>query len=499
MAKIFNSIKRPVQKKSAFDLSHDHKTTTNLGKITPILMQEVVPGDKFQINTEALLRCAPMVSPLMHRVNMKIEYFYVPYRLVWKNWQKFRTEEIEATIPKVSVDAEMAQSGTLPNFLGFPPIVGGSVEVSELPFRAYHKIWNDYYRDQNLQEEIDVEALTSQQIQDCHYRAWEKDYFTSCLPEAQKGDPVQVDVGGVGVLDMKKIATVYNEDGSLADNVAGLGTNTLGELSVQNQHADKLSMDNYEAQVPLQGEIDLNDIREANAMQRYRELLMRGGSRYKEFLRNFFGVNSSDGRLDRPEFLGGSKTPIMISEVLQTSENGETPQGNQSGHGLALGETGNKYKFFEEDGVLLGLLTILPVTNYMQGLDRIWSKTLPTDFYNPKFAHLGEQEVKENEIVCLPGSANETFGYQSRYAEYKYCSGKITGDFQTSGMQSFHMARKFGNVPNLNETFITTQAESGELMQRVFAAGDLTDPFWIQMYHRIKAVRPMPYYGTPKL
>lgn len=505
---IFKNVKVSSPKKTGFDLSHEVKLSTEFGKLTPVLCEEVVPGDKWQINTESLVRLAPLIAPVMHRIDLYIHYFYVPNRLIWSRWEDFITGEYVGTIPQIALASAQWQPGSPGDYLGLPvdPFASGQAVVSQMPFRAYWKIWNDYYRDENLQTEIDVESLVTADYMTCAYRSWGKDYFTSALPWAQKGDPVSMQADVTYMDEAEVFHATYPMDTMASTGIghsdAAGGNKVLGVVDTGTPTPANIGIENIDSIG-----IEINEFRTANTLQKYLEKLARGGSRYKEFLLNFFGVNSKDARLDRPEFIGGGKVPVTISEVVKTSStDGTSPQGEMAGHGIAVGQTGNKYHFCDEHGYIMGILSCMPKAGYHQGLHRKWSRSVNTDFYNPEFAHLGEQEVKNKEIYLQGSGAgtsdDDVFGYQSIWSEYKYTADRVCGDFAdfvSGGLEHWHLIRHFGSLPALNEDFVTTEAEKNELQGRIFAAGYSKDTLWIQLYHKIKAVRPMPYYGTPRI
>lgn len=491
---IFQKVKAARVPKTAFNLSHERKFSMELGKLTPVLCEEVVPGDKFNIRTETLVRLAPMIAPIMHRVDAYIHYFYVPNRIIWSDFEKFLTGDLVTTVP-TRLFNWTPQPGDLSDYLGVPTQYANQ-DVSQLPFRAFWSIWNEYYRDQNLQTEVDIASLAGSNYQNLPYRSWTKDYFTSALPWAQKGSPVTIEGSTITYKDESEW---YRRDGSaFAANTPTMAASvptTEGRLvdnsnaTPQNTRVENIDSFGFE----------LNELRTANTLQKYLEALARGGSRYREFLLSMFGVRSSDQRVDVPEFIGGGKTPITISEVLNTSDTANAPQGDMAGHGLAAGTSTKAGKYMKEHGWVIGVMSILPKPAYFQGLHRKFTRSTNLDFYNPHFANLGEQEILNKELFWAnAGDQDDTWGYQSRYAEFKYHADEIAGDMR-SNLEFWHMGRKFASQPALNETFITTEAEAPGLEQRVFAAGRTSHPFWVQLYHNIKAVRPMPYFGTPKL
>lgn len=495
MKKIFESLQRTKVPRTAFDLSHEVKLTTDLGKITPFLVEEVVPGDKWKVSSEMFVRLMPLAGPMMHRVNIYAHFFFVPNRIIWEEFEDFITNQYSLTVPTCTLDNISSAKGFLCDLMGLPIGYTGGTQINELPFRAYWKIWNEYYRDQNLQTEIDVENLPASWFYPA-FRAWEKDYFTSCLPNSQQGVDVQLPIGdftystAATVRDAASAVDVNlkvtDQDSSGSSNIIATSQGMTGTHNIAIKNLDSVNL-------------DINELRKAHRVQRWLEKNMRAGSRYVESLLVHFNVISDDHRMQRPIYLGGGKTPVVISEVLNTSDTTNAVQGEMSGHGIAVGKS-NKFSYFvKEHGYIMGLLTIMPVTSYFQGIHKKWSREVATDFYWPEFARLGEQEVLNKEIYH-GGTANDdqTFGYQSRYAEYKYLPSRVCGDFK-DGLLFWSLARSFATPPSLNSNFITTEQESLSLQMRVFAAGGERESFAVQIFNHITAVRPMPYYADPTL
>ena len=540
MANIFNSVKLKRPRRNVFNLSYESKMSVSAGKLIPIMCKPVVPGDKFRVNTEMLVRLAPLVSPMMHRVNVFTHYFFVPNRLLWNQWEDFITKGVDGSdapaFPTLSLPSVVNTATahavfgdrSLWDYLGLPSLnqIGQAVfgtqspngvkapigyKVSALPFRAYNLIYNEYYRDQNLTQPVsfsldggNTEAIYGLPLLFLKRRAWEKDYFTSALPWVQRGPEVTVPVQGSGEnLDI----TLKNK---AADSyfVSSSDNRPTGKLEVVNgvlfaNHEPSstsvgayLSPDNFQVNVDELG-VNINDLRTSSALQRWFERNARSGSRYIEQILSHFGVRSSDARLQRPQFLGGGRTPISVSEVLQTSATDSTsPQANMAGHGISAGVNHGFTRYFEEHGYIMGIMSIMPRTGYQQGVPKDFRKFDNMDFYFPEFAHLGEQEIKNEELYLNPNEADNegTFGYTPRYAEYKYSLNEAHGDFR-GNMAFWHLNRIFTAKPNLNTTFVECNPSD-----RVFAtAGSSVDKYWVQIYQDVKALRLMPKYGTPML
>lgn len=499
---MFNSIKVNPPKRNKFDLGHEKKLTCNMGELIPILVQDVVPGDSFQARSEIFMRFAPMIAPIMHRVDVYTHYFFVPNRLVWSEFEEFITggklANAAPIFPQISIDTlDTVKLGSLADYMGVPasnglgPVPQNVLTISSLPFKAYQTIYNEYYRDQNLSDEVpftkDSGIIASNspealEILELRKRSWEKDYFTSALPWPQRGTqqakiPIAIDY--------------YTQpDGSAA---AGAAAFTLGSLT-----AGGLAATGIDTKTGT-----INDLRKAVRIQEWLEKAARGGARYIEFIKSMFGVNSSDARLQRPSYLGGGKQVVKISEVLSTFDNtaGDLPQGNMSGHGVSSGQTHGFTASFEEHGYVIGIMSVLPKSAYQQGIPKHFRKFDKFDFYWPSFAHLGEQPVEMTELFWDWDTVNiqdpkQVFGYQSRYAEYKFGLSTVHGDFREN-LAYWHLGRIFGTKPALNEAFVT--ADNAE-MDRIFAVTDPdSDKLWIQIYNDVNALRPMPYFGTPTL
>lgn len=550
MANIFNSIRMKRPRRNAFDLSYESKLTLNMGELVPIMCMPVVPGDKFRVKTESLVRLAPLVAPMMHRVNVFTHYFFVPNRLVWNEWEDFITKGVDGedvpVLPSFRLSPDLVSSnpsrlfgdGSLWDYLGLPSLKGiGGAEfpnpspngvtapqnyrVSSLPFRAYQLIYNEYYRDQNLTDPVDISLLSGFEdtlhalnLLQLRRRAWEKDYFTSALPWLQRGPEVTVPIQGSGdtldvVYDKQASTTqrwIDSDNRAFQNGVAYDATYaTEGNLHLSRLIAVNGGTGNRAPELDPNGTlkvnvdemgINLNDLRTSNALQRWFERNARGGSRYVEQILSHFGVRSSDARLQRPQFLGGGRMPISVSEVLQTSSTDETsPQANMAGHGISAGINNGFKHYFEEHGYIIDIMSITPRSGYQQGVPRDFTKFDNMDFYFPEFAHLSEQEIKNQEVfLSADGDNDKTFGYTPRYAEYKYHQSEAHGDFR-GNLSFWHLNRIFEGRPNLNTTFVECKPSN-----RVFATSETEDDkFWVQMYQDVKALRLMPKYGTPML
>lgn len=529
-------------RRNKFDLSHERKFSCNMGALVPILVQEALPGDSFRVNTEIAVRMAPMLAPIMHRVNVKTEYFSVPYRLIWDEWEDFITGGRLGTAAPVTPKLSMAtvdavndgrlSIGSLWDYMGLPTIAPTQtgydgfidIPVSALPFRAYQLIYNEYYRDQNVTAELDIskssgiqDATQTNLLTTWRQRAWEHDYFTSCLPFAQRGPAVGIPIGG-----FEDVPLVANETGSSSITLSG--TAQPGSVSV----GFGVEVDSSLPDLALRAKTsdlqtanaNINDLRRSIRLQEWLERAARVGGRYIEVLKGFFGVKPDDARLQRPEYLGGTSTPMQISEVLSTvqqvdpttGDNIGNPQGDMSGRGISVGGRNGFTHFFKEHCIVIGIMSVIPKTAYQQGIERMWTRDDKFDYYWEQFAHIGEQEVKNQELFfnsfggyttnpTFP-QPDETFGYQSRYAEYKYKSSTVHGSFREE-LNFWHMGRIFPETniggdpiagPVLNTAFVQSSPTD-----RIFAVQTDVDHLWVHLYHNFSAIRPMPYFGTPTI
>ena len=525
--RLFSYIPFRRPKKNVFDLSHDVKLSLDMGQLVPIYVEDIVPGDKFRVRTEIMLRFAPMLAPIMHRVNVYTHFFFVPYRLLWKDWEDFitggRSGTASPVFPRIVVsDSGSVSKGTLFDYLGYPAgqsLATDGISFSILPFLGYQLIYDQYYRDQNLESPVIEDLLPwgsgivrytisqlsgSIGVTTLRRRAWEKDYFTSALPWAQRGGEVNLPFSGQAPVDWR-VESSGQKIGVLGGVTGTGGTANLSSVNVSDATGTIPTSTHLDASVDFSNasSVTINDLRRSIKLQEWLEKNARGGARYIEQIFSHFGVKSSDARLQRAEFLGGGKTPVMISEVLQTSaafdvtpELSTTPLASMAGHGISVGSTHEFTRFFEEHGLVFGIMSVMPKTAYQQGTPRMFTKFDKFDYYFPEFAHLGEQEIKNKEIYTTNDQTyNEgTFGYTPRYAEYKYRESRVCGDFRDQ-LNYWHLGRIFSSAPNLNNTFIKPDIES---LNRIFAVqDDNTQHLWCQIYHNIKAVRPMPKFGTP--
>lgn len=508
MSNVFSRIGVRAPGKNWFNLSHDRKFSASMGKLIPILVMDTLPGDKFNISTEILIRFSPLVAPVMHDINVFVHYFFVPNRLVWNNWENFISPpEADSPIPAHPYHTvggtSFPSQGSLTDYLGVPIVnfdnVEKSMQVSSIPFAGYQKIYNEYYRDQNLIEKVNDECVdgnnSTSGLFATRYRSWMHDYFTAALPFAQKGQAVSLPL----ISEQSDILVSRSTNGATGTtNIAWDSNDTTPRpiMAVEEESSSGIpdgplfvDGDDIQAQATT-----INDLRRAIKLQEFLEKQARGGSRYIEQIRMHFNVKSSDARLQRPEFLGGTRNPVIISEVLQTSSSDDTsPQATMAGHGLSA-SGGKRIKYFcEEHGYIFGIMSVMPKTAYQQGLPKHFHRFDPYDYAWPTFAHIGEQPIL-NEEIYVQGDDNDggTFGYIPRYSEYRYIPSSVHGDFRTN-LAFWHLGRIFENPPQLNQDFIECKPRTD-----IFAVED-GDHLWCHAFNKVRAQRALPKYGSPLL
>lgn len=616
-------------RKSKFNLTHMHSTTLDAGYLVPFFLQSTLPGDTFRIGLSSFIRCQPMVAPLMHEVSLYTQYWYVPYRIIWEDWEEFITggENLDSSpsVPKIISTAENSKIGTLWDYFGFPSSEEGvaGLKVNAFPFRAMAEIWNTRYRDEDLQSEVPISyssGIDNVTSTDLLSPSWKRDYFTLARPFTQRGSDILVPVsagdvsssvihrhvfkvrvilfgayqnkknenlknaslsydgkeylysddpdlfvsminlafGGDDVEDLTTPLTfdlasivnslpissstttyyqsvpslVFSKTGSspvktftltnypvvieyLLENdstVPALGIDSVvvfptnGSLSLQSSKyttyarytSDSVLVDSngwntftlYKTLVSA-GNISVRDIRASSALQRYAERSLKYGNRYEEFIQREFGVRPRDSRIQRPEYLGGGKGVLSISEVLQTAESTDSGVGTMRGHGISsIYQRPIRFKS-PEHGLIIGLLSIRPKAVYMQGFEREWLKSSRLDFFTPELADIGMQEVLQQELYATSTNEDTVFGYNDRYQEYRFHKPLVTGEFR-GVLNYWNMARRFDNPPNLNDEFIN-MAHSAEVFRRPFAVQDQSyHSFLCMLKNNIKAYRPIP-------
>lgn len=591
MANLFNSIPLRAPKLNKFNLSHDVSLTCEMGQLVPFFCEPVLPSDRFKVSSSHLVRFAPLQAPIMSNVDVYVHFFFVPNRIIWNNWETFITgssngkklQEDEVPSPPFfdfhlfwntklgNTDSDITdnsvgygsfahygnnkravlQNGNLADYLGFQTFSSSSLDVmtqkgnqignyliDELPFRAYQRIWFDYFRDENLSDCSDYSDLfhnhdglvspvsaddvnTYSGLFSLRQRAWRKDYFTSSLPWAQKGDDVLIP----GSSFSPDFLSLYRKDSSVGDiktqyEISTSDVRSLNVVGANSSHSSTVPNSqpsgflqvgglNYSASLNLANfgissdsnftEGTIRELRRAFAAQAFLERRAVGGSRYNEQILSFFGVKTSDGRLQRAEFLGGSKQPVVVSQVLQTSESTESsPLGEPAGTAVSAG---GKYIFdrqFEEYGFVIGLISVMPKADYLMGIPRKYNKRDVYDYYWPQFARIGEQEIRNDELYWNPmqDSAHPElyndapFGYAPRYSEYRFINNSIHGDFKDS-LSFWNLGRSFADTPKLNEQFITCRPRTD-----IFSyEGQDFSHLWVSIHVNCSALRPMPKYA----
>lgn len=535
-----------------------------MGQLVPFYVQDVLPSDRLRVSATNLIKFAPLIAPILSEVDVYMHFFFVPTRLIWDSWEDFITgshkgkklpEDSMPQMPRwifirnfvnqaitnpLEGEPSPLQHGSLADYLGFQTFKKGTsfdhvnthYYVDQLPFRAYRKIYNDWYRDENLQDDRDEDWFSESgdiSVNDSNFqdvsrqmclenRAWRKDYFTSALPFAQKGDDVLIPgssfsgvsfrsgqlptaqystsqgafSGSTMPVDASPVSIKKMPRSSNSGNlVVGSGEDSLlPNTNIFN--IDPKSLNDYLVGGQV-SEGTIRELRRAMAAQRFLERRAVGGTRYIEQIRAFFGVKSSDARLQRSQFLGGCKNPVVISQVLQTSETTQSsPLGQPAGNAVSAG---GKYIFdhtFEEYGYVVGLISVVPKADYIQGIPKMYLRRDVYDFYFPQFAKIGEQPIENQELYFDPTSVNndKTFGYTPRYAEYRFRNNRVCGDFRDS-LKFWTLARDFDRIQNLNSQFITCDPST-----RIFAYENSDfHHLWCEIGLNVKSLRPLPKYG----
>lgn len=536
--------------RSLFNLSYQKQFDCDFGELIPVMLEEMVPGDTFKLGNEIVVRFHPLNAPVLAEVNAYVHYFFVPTRLIFDDWEKFITggeDGQDATLlPRTyrdmvlpdgsqSTASDFCGKYSLYDYFGFP-IIGDSVSgysypgegatspsspgyffrPLSFPWYVYNLCWNEFYRDETLQDEVplgNVKVL---------HRNWNKDYFTSALPWQQRGVAPALPLSGTG-------SAVWSQDYYLPVNVGSssesntdptrLRSSNPSASENQNVVVGGSSYGGYLASVNLSKSLldsnsidmsnvatfDVSDLRLAFQVQKWMERNARSGVRYTEFLHAHYGVSPRDDRLQRPEYLGGSKSPVLISEVVQTSESGTTPQGTLKGKGITADKNFICSYTAKEFGYIIGIFSVMPKPGYFQGVDRKWLRSSRFDFFTPEFGHLSEQAVTTEELYALSGTSNQSgigndtiFGYQARFNEMRQNHDVFCGDLRPNGTLGYwNLGRYFDSVPQLNSDFITMNA-SNDHLKRIFAVQDVKGMV-VNFANIITAIRPIPKFGEPGL
>lgn len=539
----FQSVKLTKPKRSKFDLSHQKRLSTRMGRLTPCLVMECLPSDKVNLSSEVLLRLAPLLAPIYDSIQLFVHFFFVPNRLLWRDWEEFITggrlgvgvDPVDAPVPPYF---DVSDAGFFDNlgesklgdYLGVPilsefepdPENWDGHTIDAMPFLAYSLIFHEYYRDRNFVSDDDLDKFPfpsgdiTSDVSSMNHKGWAlqqraylKEYFTSALPWTQRGEEVLMPLAGQGSVTYLDQSLMYDSNGdpaglgllvSNSGNPSGLGvgaeppgSNTAARL----ENIDEVTLDS--------SSVSINDFRTAYALQVWLERNAVAGSRYTESTQAHFGVRPQDSRLQRPEYIGGGRIPVKISEVVSTaySEDGEAivPLANMAGHGVTYGNTNRASYFCFEHGFIMGILSIMAPPSYHQGLPRMFRRKSFLDYPWPTFAKLGEQEVKKYELYASPENLTpdeETgeeplFGYQSRYADWKYIANTNHGAYHST-LLFWTLTREFSSSPNLGWSFVEFD---GTTQDRIFAVNGNEDNFWCYIHNKVSVVRPLPYFGTP--
>ena len=515
MSHNFTNTPRANIARSSFDRSHGYKTTFDVGGLIPFYVDEALPGDTFNYKMTAFARLATPIKPIMDNMFMETFFFSVPVRQIWVNWVKFNGEQInpgESTdfvVPTMQLDGTPNVEGSIYDYMGIPTSVNAVVNVLHL--RAYAHIYNHWFRDQNLQTSIQVptgDGPDDPALYSILKRRKRPDYFTSCLPFPQKGDPVTVPISGI--LDVVPTGVdavpVFKQVGG-GNNITLGAANGDDNAFWSPQPDDPTAPAAWErselvADLTDAVGVNINEMRESFQVQRLLERDARGGTRYPEILQAHFGVTDPSMLVhQRPEYLGGGSSPININPVQQTSESDITgpdasPQGNLAAFGTVTLQNHGFTKSFTEHCLLIGIVNVRADLTYQQALNRMWSRQTRFDYYWPALAHLGEQSVLNKELAAFGGVEDEqVFGFQERYAEYRYKPSLITGKFRSEFAESldvWHLSEQFSITPVLNQDFIVDNTP----LDRCIAVED--EPhFLFDSYTHLRCARPMPLYGTP--
>lgn len=516
---VFSKVFTPEIESNSFDLSHDRKLTFNMGELVPINLLEVLPGDQFDISFVNMLRFTPLIAPVMHKIKVMTEYFFVPSRILWSGWEDFITGLDTAAHPFFALN-DAFNKGTVADYLGIPPgdYTSAPFNINVMQMAAYAKIYDEWYRDQNLQSEVFTPLVAGDNTaayetlfnSDPLHRCWEHDYFTSALPFTQQGtevsipltfqDNVPVTLGGVVG------GAMLTRDADTGALLSGDVISTLGSMQVSPDTGGAVLDPNGRLVVDIQSEAaSINDLRQAFSLQSFLERSLRGGLRYIEQLYSLFNVRSSDARLQRPEFIGRDVQNMVISEVLATAQSSndidtaEIPVGGMAGHGISVGGRDGISFRAEEHGYIMGIISVIPDTAYESGVSKQFSRFDRLDYAFPDFAHLGEQAVLQKELNVpqdLPADNDIVFGYLPRYSEYRYEPSRVSGDFRDS-LAYWTLGRKFGqgDVIPLNSEFVTCRPRTD-----IFAVTDPdVDHVIGQIFNKVRVQRKLPRYGVPSV
>lgn len=532
----FSQVPKTDHERAAFNRSCGYKTTLNAGDLVPVYLDEALPGDTFNLSLTAFARLATPIFPIMDNMFMDSFFFAVPLRLIWSNFQKFMGEQTNPgdstsyTVPQIVSKVGGYDNDSVFDYMGLPTsgtnavTAGKTYSHSALPLRAMNLIWNQWFRDQNMQSSVTInlgdgpDTYTDYSLLK---RGKRHDYFTSALPWPQKGTAVSIALAGTApVIPTDGVSHISYPTFQYLTGTSPDTYQYVNALAAVGPAGANYGVQTYAAETAaatggfpaflrwnssgLVTDLSavtattINALRQAFQLQKMYEKDARGGTRYTEILRSHFGVTSPDARLQRPEYLGGGSTPVIVNPVAKTSStDGTSPQANLAAIGTATIRNHGFTKSFTEHCIILGFVSVRADLTYQQGLERHWLRSTRNDFFWPSFAHIGEQAITNAEIYCTGDTGDATvFGYQERYAEYRYKNSLITGQLRSTysaSLDAWHLAQKFTSAPTLNSTFITETPP----MTRVKALGSAVPDFIYDSYITLKCVRPMPLYGVP--